>query len=62
MKLILEHSSKLIILFIVIILFDTIGAHLYSKFTMLLLIIILVNNLKLSTTDTRYGNIIELSD
>ena len=40
-----------------LIIFDNIGSHFYSKIVQLVLIIVLMNNLELSEIDTSYENI-----
>ncbi len=53
-----ENNRLLILLILILLLFDTIGAHLYSKITMLIIIIILINNLETNIPPT-YNNINE---
>lgn len=50
-----------IILILLILLFDTLGAHMYSKITMLITIIYMIHNLKNDSINTKY-NIINLNE
>lgn len=57
MKVVIDCNSKSIILLSILIIFDNIGSHFYSKIIQLGLIIVLINNLELSKIDTTYENI-----
>ena len=57
MKIMIECNSKSVILLSMLIIFDNIGSHFYSKIVQLGLIIVLMNNLELSKIDTTYENI-----
>lgn len=57
MKIMIECNSKSVILLSMLIIFDNIGSHFYSKIVQLVLIIVLMNNLELSEIDTSYENI-----
>jgi hypothetical protein len=55
----MKPEKYYVILILLVLFFDIIGAHLYSKITMLILMIVIINNLE--SNNKIYDNI-ELSD